>query len=201
MRSSESSGSWLLKSPMERVTWRLPSMSEYFPVSDVSQSLADGKIEHKNKVKYLWFFGNKCLTCHPVIIFIFLSLPCIPSETQFYKLKNVSETAQNAAVHQNDTAATKTSNMMKATWQVKAPTSTWCKNAEKKQTKMLRKSWWGREPQLNSDERVWPEVEDRFSCSLLVDEHVLPVDHTEGVEHGAQCLDGYNRKTEDTVES
>lgn len=39
IRSSENKGSWLLASPMERVMWRFPSMSEYFPVSDVSQSL------------------------------------------------------------------------------------------------------------------------------------------------------------------
>lgn len=39
IRSSENKGSWLLASPMERVMWRFPSTSEYFPVSDVSQSL------------------------------------------------------------------------------------------------------------------------------------------------------------------
>lgn len=37
--SSDIEGSWLLASPMQRGTWRFPSMSEYFPVSDVSQSL------------------------------------------------------------------------------------------------------------------------------------------------------------------
>lgn len=39
-----------------------------------------------------------------------------------------------------------------------------------------------------------PEVEDGFGGSFLVDEHVLPVDHTERVQNGAQGLDGCTHK-------
>lgn len=34
-----------------------------------------------------------------------------------------------------------------------------------------------------------PEVENRFSGTFLVDKHILPVHHREGVEHRAKCLD------------
>ena len=41
--------------------------------------------------------------------------------------------------------------------------------------------------------QLWPclpEIEDRFGCSLLVDKHVLPVAHAEGIEHRSQGLNG-----------
>lgn len=39
IRSSETKGSWLLASPIERATFTFPSTSAYFPVSEVSHSL------------------------------------------------------------------------------------------------------------------------------------------------------------------
>ena len=36
-----------------------------------------------------------------------------------------------------------------------------------------------------------PQVVHSLCCSLLIHKHVLPVHHREGVEHGAQGLDGY----------
>lgn len=35
-----------------------------------------------------------------------------------------------------------------------------------------------------------PQVVHSLCCSFLIDKHILPVHHREGIEHGAQGLDG-----------
>lgn len=51
---------------------------------------------------------------------------------------------------------------------------------------------------LNLKRKNTPEIEDGFGCSLLVNKHVLPVDHGERVQDGAESLDGCRRENTHT---
>lgn len=70
MRSSEMKGSWLLASPIERAILRFPSISAYFPVWDVSDSLKGCTKGQRSKLarlcSALGCSDSACLKINPV---------------------------------------------------------------------------------------------------------------------------------------